>query len=129
MPRDLPMANTANLLRVINEFIVLLLGALMILLAVSRGVALPSRPGAMMALGAALIYWGVRAGMRRSREASDAQAHIRGGSLIIVGLLILSIPLLPVRYAATLLGFAGAVLVLRGIAGAVLSLAITARSR
>jgi len=45
------MANTANLLRLINEFIVLLLGALMILLAVSRGVALPSRPGAMITLG------------------------------------------------------------------------------
>jgi len=122
MPRDLAMPNGANLLRLINEFIVMLLGALLILLAVTRGVALPSRPGAMMALGIALIYWGARAGMRRGRDASESQTVVRSGSLVIVGLLVLSIPLFPLRYAASLLGLAGAALALRGLFGAVVSL-------
>jgi hypothetical protein len=55
------MPNTASLLTLINEVIILLLGALLILLAVTRGVSLPSRPGLMIALGVALAYWGVRA--------------------------------------------------------------------
>jgi hypothetical protein len=116
------MPNTANPLRLINEFIVMLLGALLILLAVSRGVGLPSRPGALIALGLAIIYWGVRAGMRRGGEASGSLVRVRSSSLIVVGLLVLSIPLLPLRYAAMLLGLAGCVLVLRGILGAALSM-------
>jgi hypothetical protein len=38
-----------------------------------------------------------------------------------VGLLVLAIPLLPLRHANLLLGMAGGVLVLRGIASALLS--------
>lgn len=109
------MPNTANLLRLINEFIMMLLGALLILLEVSRGVALPSRPGAMIALGVALIYWGARGGMRREAQATPLQTWIRSGSLILVGLLVISIPLLSIRYADILLEVAGGVLVLRGI--------------
>jgi len=40
---------------------------------------------------------------------------------VVVGLLVLAIPLLPLRDANLLLGIAGSVLVLRGIAGALLS--------
>jgi hypothetical protein len=50
------------------------------------------------------------------------QAQIRAGSLVIVGLLVLGIPLLPLRHANLLLGIAGGVLVLRGIGSALLSL-------
>jgi hypothetical protein len=114
------MLTAPNLFRLINEFIVLLLGALLILLAITRGVALPARPSALIALGVFLVYWGLRAWMRPEPNDSRAQRIIRAGSLALVGALVISIPLLPLRHAALLLALAGAILVLRGFLGGVL---------
>ena len=114
------MLNTATLFRLLNEFIVLLLGALLILLAITGRVGLPGRPTALVLLGVVLIYWGVRALARRQTEAERAHASIRAGSLVLVGLLVLGVRLVPVRYADLLLGLAGGVLVLRGLAGGLL---------
>jgi hypothetical protein len=113
--------NPARLFRLLSEFILLLLGALLILLALTRRVGLPARPAALVFLGALFIYWGMRAWMRREPESTRVQTHIRAGSLVLVGLFVLAIPLLPLRHANALLGFAGAVLVLRGLFGAFLS--------
>jgi hypothetical protein len=120
MRRETAMPNPANLLRLINEFIVLLLGVFLILLAVSRTLAFPSRTGVWIALGVLLIYWGVRAWSRPELPAMRRQATIRGGSLVLVGLVIVQVPLLPVRFEAVLLGLAGAILVVRGLLGAIL---------
>ena len=60
------MQSTANLFRLLNEFIMLLLGALLVLLAASHRIAMPERRGLWFALGAAMIFWGLRAGMRPS---------------------------------------------------------------
>jgi hypothetical protein len=114
------MLNAATLFRLLNEFIVLLLGALLILLAITGRVGLPGRPLALVLLGVVLIYWGVRALARRQTEAERTHARIRAGSLVLVGLLVLGVRLVPVRYADLLLGLAGGVLVLRGLAGGVL---------
>lgn len=114
------MLNTANLLRLINEFIVLLLGVFLILLASARTIAFPSRTGVWIALGVILIYWGVRAWARPELPALRKQATIRGGSLVLVGLVIVQVPLMPVRFEAVLLGLAGAILVVRGILGGIL---------
>lgn len=121
MPQETAMPNTANLLRLINEFIVLLLGALLILLSISRTLAFPSRTGVWIALGVLLIYWGVRAWARPELPALRKLATIRGGSLVLVGLVIVQVPLLPVRFEAILLGLAGAILVVRGVLGGILS--------
>lgn len=121
--REPPMPTPANLFRLLNEFILFLLGALLILLAVTRGVMLPSRPSALLALGVALIYWGARAGMRRGGTSAPDAARgrqIRSVSLVFVGLLVVSIPLVPLRYAETLLVVAGGVLMLRGILSGIL---------
>ena len=112
--------NAAKLFRLLNEFIVLLLGALLILLARSGRVGLPSRPAALVALGAFFVYWGSRAWARPEAQVALLQSRIRAGSLALVGILILAIPLAPLRNAAELLGLAGGVLVLRGILGMVL---------
>src|SRR5271156_4094891 len=119
--RTTPMLTPASLFRLLSEFILLLLGALLILLALTRRVGLPTRPAALVFLGVLFFYWGVRAWMRREPESTRVQTHIRAGSLVLVGLLVLGIPLLPLRYANLLLGIAGAVLVLRGLVGAFLS--------
>lgn len=114
------MQTPASLFRLLNEFIMLLLGALLILLAASHRIGLPSRPALWYALGALLIFWGLRSGMRPVSKAPNEHAAIRGGSLILVGLIILGVPLVSLRYEALLLALAGGVLVLRGLLGSVL---------
>jgi hypothetical protein len=114
------MQSTAGLFRLLNEFIVLLLGALLILLAASHRIALPSRTGMWLGLGAALILWGLRTGMRPAPKSPPEHSAIRGGSLILVGLMIVATPLVPMRHEALLLALAGGVLLLRGLLGSVL---------
>ena len=118
--RDFEMQTPANLFRLLNEFIMLLLGAMLILLSASNRIGLPSRPALWYALGAALVIWGLRTGMRPVSKAANEHAAIRGGSLILVGLIILGVPLVSLRYEAVLLALAGGVLVLRGLLGSVL---------
>lgn len=111
-----------DLFWLLSEFILLLLGALLILLALTRRVGLPARPAALIFLGVFFLYWGVRAWLRQEPDSRRAQTHLRAGSLVLVGLFVLGIPLLPLRDANLLLGTAGGVLVVRGITGAILSL-------
>src|ERR1700739_5144658 len=110
----------ASLFRLLNEFIMLLLGALLILLAASNRIGLPSQPSLWYALGAVLIFWGLRTGMRPVSKAANEHAAIRGGSLIFVGLIIPGVPLVSLPSEALLLALAGGVLVLRGLLGSVL---------
>jgi hypothetical protein len=110
----------ATVFRFLNEFIVLLLGVLLIVLAVSGRVGLPGRPMAVALLGVVLIYWGVRALLRAEPEGGRQQAQIRAASLVVVGVLVLAILVLPARDADPLLEIAGAVLVLRGVLTSVL---------
>ena len=116
------MFTPESLFRLLSEFVVLLLGALLILLAVSGSVRLHVRPAALMLLAVLFIYLAVRAWIRRQPGTTRLQTHIRAGSLVLVGILILAIPFLPFHHAGTLLGIAGAVLVLRGMLGGILSL-------
>lgn len=110
-----------NPLRLLSEFIVMLLGALLILLAMSGRVGMP-RPALFVALGAFLVYWGVRAGIKPESGLRLRESRTRAASLALVGLSILAITMLPVRFAPVLLGTAGAVLVLRGLLSAIFSL-------
>jgi hypothetical protein len=116
------MSAPANLFRLLNEFIVLLLGALLILIAATRTVGLPSRAWLMMVLGATFILWAARAWTRPAPNESKLLTAVRAGSLAIVGVLLIGIPLLSLSRANLLLGIAGAVLVGRGIAGGLLSI-------
>ncbi len=115
------MAIPQNLFKLLSEFIVLLLGALLILLSISGRIGLPAGPVALVALGVVFVYWGARAGMRPDAKTPRLEARIRAGSLALVGIAVLVIPFLSVRYAPLLLSVAGSVLVLRGLLGAVFS--------
>ena len=99
----------------------LLLGALLILLATSGRVGLP-RPALFVALGAFLVYWGVRAAIKPEPGLRSHESRTRAASLGIVGLSVLTIPMLPPQFAPMMLGIAGAVLVLRGLLSAIFSL-------
>jgi hypothetical protein len=65
------MLTTAKLFQLLNEAIVLLLGALLILLAVSGRAGLPTRPAALIALGVVFIYWGASAWIRPEPRVSS----------------------------------------------------------
>jgi hypothetical protein len=108
------------LFQLLNEFIVLLLGALLILLAVSGRVGLPARPAAVIILGIVFVYWGWRAWVRREPAQARWTSKVRAASLALVGALILGIPVFPIRCVPVILGIAGVVLVLRGTLGAIL---------
>jgi hypothetical protein len=75
----------------------------------------------MLALGVLLMYWGVRAWLQRQDREGGAVV-LRSGSLVLVGILVLAIPLMPLRYADVLLALAGGVLVTRGLLGGILSM-------
>jgi hypothetical protein len=113
------MPNAANLFRLLSEFIVLLLGALLIVVAISRPVGVAS-PLALVILGIALIYWGARVWIHPGAETNRLQAGIRGGSLLLVGICVTAIRWLPLGDESVLLGLSGAVLVVRGLAGGIL---------
>lgn len=115
MPASLP------LFRLLNEFVVFLLGALLVVLALAHGLHPPNRPLVWLLLGVLLIYWGARTGMRNPR-ASLWYDRLRAGSLICSGLLVASLARVPARHAPLLLAIAGAILAVRGLAGAVGSL-------
>jgi hypothetical protein len=116
------MQAPANLFRLLNEFIVLLLGALLILIAVTHTMGVPSRPSVLMILGVVFILWAARGWAQPAPKDTAILAGVRAGSLAIVGVLLVAIPLLSLGRAGLLLGIAGAVLVVRGIIGGVLSI-------
>lgn len=116
------MIQSANLVRLVNEFILFLLGALLLLLAITGRVSLPSRPWAMAAVGVLFLYWGARAWARPEQRGNQLLAEVRAGSLALVGAAILAVPIFPVHLANMLLEIAGGVLVIRGLLAGALSL-------
>jgi hypothetical protein len=116
------MRAPASAFRLLTEFILFLLGVLILFLGVSGRIGVPSRPAALVALGVFFLYWAARAWMSPEPGAARLHRIIRAGSLAVVGVLALAIPLLPLRHAGTLLEGVGAVLLARGLVSSVLLL-------
>jgi len=114
------MLRPAHLFRLLNELIFVLLGALLVWVAATGRYFFNRRAPGWIGLGAFLIYWGVRAWARAGPSTSRGEDRVRGGSLAVVGLLMLGIAWLPFRWVAPLLGAAGSILALRGIVSVVL---------
>jgi len=122
------MTNPANLFRMMTEFIFILLGGFLAWLGLSGRLDLGNfnpRGPAWLGLGAVLIYWGARTWAKTARAARTADrtvAQIGGGSLILVGLIMFALLFVEFRRVGTIFAVAGAILALRGILAAVLSL-------
>ncbi len=116
------MPQRPNFLFVISEFIVMLLGALLILLSILRTIGVPSRPFVII-LGVLVVYWALRAWMRKEPMSLRLQTHVRAGSLAILGLLMITTALVPLSFANLLVRLAGCVLVARGLTAMLLALA------
>src|SRR5580704_14847276 len=121
-PTIKPTAAPLPLFRLLNEFVVFLLGALLVVLSIAHGLHPPNKPVVWLLLGALLIYWGARTGMRKSPQSTLWYDRLRAASLICAGLLVASLAEAPFHYAAAILGIAGAILAIRGLAGAIGSL-------
>jgi hypothetical protein len=115
------MPSPAALWKVANEVIFVLLGALLMLLAFSGRFGWNRKSEFWIALSALLFVIGVRACWRAGRYATRWQHYVRGGSFVIVGLLMAVIALASEELTRPLLIAAGAALTLRGMVNAVLA--------
>jgi len=117
------MRTAAQLFRLLIELIFVLLGVLMVLVAILQRFFFDRRSGRWIGLGIILVYLGLRTWWRASRSPTRwevAVAILRGGSLALVGAMMLGMAWLPFPYIAPLLGGAGGILALRGLVSAVL---------
>jgi len=112
------MPSVSHLFRLINEIVLFLLGALLMLLALTRRLGPPRSPVVWILLGVLLLYWGARAGMRTVGPTGNWHEWLRAGSFAVAGLAILNVAWLPVQDAPLGLGIAGAVMAVRGIVSA-----------
>jgi len=114
------MLSTNSVLRLFNELVLLLLGGLLVWIALVGRFFPDRRSLPWLVLGAFLVYWGLRAATRAGRYASRWEHYVRGGSLALVGLVMLGIVWAPFDWIKPLLIAASAILILRGLAEAAL---------
>lgn len=118
------MVRPEKLLRIFSELLMLLLGMLLVLVAVSGRLFWDRRSLAWVTVGIFLVYWGARAWIRRRGVGPWRVERLRSGSLALVGVLMLAMSRVPFDFVGPLLGVAGGVLILRGL----FSVALVARS-
>jgi hypothetical protein len=119
------MPTPASLLRMTNEIIFVLLGGLLVSVGLSSRFMFDPRKPAWLGLGAVLVYWGARAWIKTKRAAQTVERtamRVGGASLAIVGLMMLGLVFVELRWVGTVLAMAGGILVVRGLVSAVLSL-------
>ncbi len=118
------MLTPSNLFRMMTEMIFILLGGVLVWAGLSHLIVDPRRP-LWLLLGAALVYWGVRAWSKTTRAARSAErtaARIAGASLAVCGLMMLGLAFVEFRWVGTVLALMGGILIVRGLASAALAL-------
>jgi hypothetical protein len=111
-----------------TEFIFVLLGGILVWVGLSGRLDprnFNPRGPVWLGLGAALIYWGARAWAKTARGARTSDrtvARLGGASLALVGIMMLSLAFVEFRLVGMVFAAAGAILALRGILAAMLSL-------
>ncbi len=120
------MVILTRLQQAVSEIVLVLLGGLLLYLGRSGMVSVERRSAAWIAVGVLVVYRGVRSFVQArsgaGRYVTRWEEYVRGGSLLVVGAIMLGTAGLPSSYIGPLLGTAGAILVLRGLANAVLAL-------
>ena len=117
------MLTPERLLRLIIEFIFILLGALLIWFAFAGpvyGRTVDRHSLSWVILSVVLILWGLRALYKPAQWWLRWQNWTRGLSLVLLGILMLIISRVPFPWVGPLLAVAGGLLVLRGVIGSVL---------
>lgn len=114
------MTSTTHLFRLMNEVVFVLLGALLAWAAFTGHYYFNPRSMTWLLLAGLLVAYGIVAAMWSS--GPRAISIVRGGALIIVGLIMLALSHVILRWVQPMLILAGAALALRGLIVAVLVL-------
>ena len=116
------MLSPARLTQLLTEFVFVLLGALVIWLAANGRIYFDRHGVAWLALSVGLIAWGLLALAKPGQFWAKWQKWNRGGSLVLLGVVMLSISRVPFDWVVKLLAAAGVILLARGILGSLLIL-------
>jgi len=116
------MLSPARLTQFLIEVVFLLLGALVVWLAANQRIYFDRHGVGWLILSVALLAWGLLAVAKPTQFWARWQKWNRGGSLILLGILMLAISRAPFDWVVKLLAVAGFVLVVRGILGSLLIL-------
>ena len=116
------MLSPARLTQLLMEIVFLLLGALVIWLAANGRIYFDRHGVRWLVLSVALIAWGLLALAKPGQFWAKWQKWNRGGSLVLLGVVMLAISRVPFDWAVRLLAAAGVILVARGILGSLLIL-------
>ncbi len=116
------MLSPAKLAQVAVEMIFVLLGILVVWLGLNGSIYFDRRSVSWLIIGLAVAAWGLIGLTRPGGWWARWQKWNRGGSLILLGLLMLAITRVPFLWVGKLLVACGVVLLLRGITGSVLIL-------
>ena len=116
------MLRPATLIRLGQELVFVLLGLLLISVAAMGRLLWDRKSEMWVALGALLFVLGVRAWLRAGKYVTRWEHRVRGASLVLLGVCMLTMTLAPYGWIAALLGAAGGVLALRGVVMAALVL-------
>jgi hypothetical protein len=122
------MQGPQNIFRVFNEMVFILLGGMLVWIASTGHYFFNPRSMRWYLLSGLAILFGLMSLITRSDEPTRSAAYVRGGSLILVGLVMFSMGWASYRQVVWLLMFAGIVLVLRGVVGSVMTLKFASRS-
>jgi len=114
------MLTPERLLRLLIEFIFILLGGLVLWLGIERRISVDRHSISWLVLSVAIILWGLRALYKPGQWWLRWENWTRGLSLVLLGILMLVISRVPFSRVGPLLATAGALLVLRGVIGSVL---------
>jgi hypothetical protein len=117
------MLTPNQVLRLSVEFIFVLVGALLMWLSLRGRIHVDRNSIGWLGLSIAMLLWGARALYKPGQNWAPGERWVRGVSLLLLGGVMLVISRAPFLIVAPLLGAAGLLLVLRGIAGAALALA------
>jgi hypothetical protein len=116
------MLSPARLTQLLTEFVFLLLGTLVMWLAANGRIYFDRHAVAWLILSAALIAWGLLALAKPGQFWARWQKWNRGGSLMLLGVVMLAISRVPFNWVVKLFAAAGLILVVRGILGSLLIL-------
>lgn len=107
-------------LRLLIEFIFMLLGGLIVWLGLTGHIFFDRRRPAWLVLSIVLLLWGARALYRPGKSWSGWEDRTRGISMLLLGLVMALISRVPFAWVGRLLAVGGLLLLLRGLAGSML---------
>jgi hypothetical protein len=116
------MLSPAKMTQVMVELIFLLLGVLVVWLGATGHINFDRRSMAWLVISVGVAAWGLLALGKPGQWWARYQKWNRGGSMVVLGLLMLAISRVPFLWVGKLLAVCGAVLILRGALGSVLIL-------